>query len=131
MPNARSPRTTKTGGGYGELRVIPIPVADEIRPGDSVADKLVKTLRRLRISFQSGDILVVKHKIVSKSEGRLVDLATIRPSQESMAWAKKYALDARVVKLALRERRPVIRRKNGFLIAETRHGFLRANSGVD
>jgi coenzyme F420-0:L-glutamate ligase/coenzyme F420-1:gamma-L-glutamate ligase len=131
MPNARSPRTTKTGGGIGELRLIPIPVADEIRPGDSVADKLVETLRRLRISFQSGDILVVKHKIVSKSEGRLVDLATIRPSEESIAWAKQYALDARVVELALRESRAVIRRKNGVLITETHHGFLCANSGVD
>ena len=73
----------------------------------------------------------MKHKIVSKSEGRLVDLATIDPSAESIAWAKQYALDARVIELALRESRAVIRRKNGVLITETHHGFLCANSGVD
>jgi len=81
--------------------------------------------------FECGDILVVKHKIVSKAEGRLVDLATIKPSAGSVAWAKKYKLDARVIQLALRESRAVIRRKNGVLITETRHGFICANSGVD
>jgi coenzyme F420-0:L-glutamate ligase / coenzyme F420-1:gamma-L-glutamate ligase len=131
MPSARSSRTKKSGGGYGELRLIPIPLADEIRPGDSLADKLMKALRRLRIRFLSGDILVVKHKIVSKAEGRLVDLATIHPSDESVAWAKQYGLEARVIELALRESRFIIRRKNGVLITETRHGFLCANSGVD
>src|SRR6202042_230872 len=78
-----------------------------------------------------GDILVVKHKIVSKTERRTVDLATITPSAESVAWAKKYRLDARVIELALRESRAVIRRKNGVLISETPHGFICANSGVD
>ena len=114
-----------------ELRLIPILVADEIRPGDALADKLLESLRRVRVRLQSGDILVVKHKIVSKSEGRLVDLATIRPSAESIAWAKQYSLDARVIELALRESRSVIRRKNGVLITETHHGLLCANSGVD
>jgi coenzyme F420-0:L-glutamate ligase/coenzyme F420-1:gamma-L-glutamate ligase len=114
-----------------ELRLIPIPVADEIRPGDPLADKFFDALRRRRLRFQSGDILIVKHKIVSKSEGCLIDLATIRPSAESIAWAQQYALDARVIELALRESRAVIRRKNGVLITETHHGFLCANSGVD
>ncbi len=111
------------------MRLIPIPVADEIRPGDSLADKLAESMRRLR--FHSGDILVVKHKIVSKSEGRLIDLATVEPSAESIAWAKQYSLDARVIELALRESRAVIRRKNGVLITETHHGFICANSGID
>jgi coenzyme F420-0:L-glutamate ligase / coenzyme F420-1:gamma-L-glutamate ligase len=114
-----------------ELRLIPIPLADEIRPGDPLADKLLEGLRRRRLRFQSGDILVVKHKIVSKAEGRIVDLSTIEPSAESMAWAQQYALDARVIELALRESRAVIRRRNGVLITETHHGFLCANSGVD
>lgn len=114
-----------------ELRVIPIAVTGEIHPGDSLAEKLLEALRRLRVRLQSGDILVVKHKIVSKSEGRMVDLATIELSAESIAWAKQYDLDARVIELALRESRAVIRRKNGVLITETHHGFLCANSGVD
>src|SRR4029077_2753633 len=74
---------------------------------------------------------IVKHKIVSKSEGRLVDLTTIQPTRESITWAKQYNLDPRVIELALRESRSIIRRKNGVLITETHHGFLCANSGVD
>ena len=92
---------------------------------------LLASLRLRREVFQAGDILIIKHKIVSKSEGRLVDLATITPSGESIAWAEQYSLDPRVIELALRESRAVIRRKNGVLITETRHGFLCANSGVD
>jgi coenzyme F420-0:L-glutamate ligase / coenzyme F420-1:gamma-L-glutamate ligase len=114
-----------------QLSLLPIPVAGGISSGDSVADKLLQSLRQRSLAFEAGDILVVKHKIVSKEEGRIVDLATIRPSADSIAWAKKYKLDARVIELALRESRAVIRRKNGVLITETRHGFICANSGVD
>lgn len=113
------------------IRLIPIPFAGELVPGDSIADHLIKAMRALRKRFEPGDVLVVKHKIVSKSEGRFVDLATIEPSAESVAWAKQYDLDARVIELALRESRAVIRRRNGVLITETRHGFLCANSGID
>ena len=128
----RQPRRGERNSDFADdLRLIPIPFADEIHPGDSLADKLLEALRRRRLRLQSGDILVVKHKIVSKSEGRLVDLATIQPSAESIAWAKQYDLDARVIELALRESRAVIRRKNGVLITETHHGFLCANSGID
>jgi coenzyme F420-0:L-glutamate ligase/coenzyme F420-1:gamma-L-glutamate ligase len=114
-----------------EIRLIPIPVSGEILPGDSIPEKLLASIRRQRQSFRPGDILIVKHKIVSKAEGRLVDLATIKPSPGSVAWAKKYRLDARVIELALRESRAVIRRANGVLITETHHGFLCANSGID
>jgi coenzyme F420-0:L-glutamate ligase/coenzyme F420-1:gamma-L-glutamate ligase len=113
------------------LHLIPISLADEIQPGDSVAAKLLQSLRENKLAFEPGDILVVKHKIISKAEGKLVDLATIKPSASSVAWAKKYNLDARVIELALRESRAVIRRKNGVLITETHHGFICANSGVD
>jgi len=114
-----------------QLSVIPISLAGEIGPGDSIADKLLQSLRQRAVTLAVGDILVVKHKIVSKAEGRMVDLATIKPSARSIAWAKEYKLDARVIELALRDSRTVIRRKNGVLITETRHGFICANSGVD
>lgn len=127
---ARS-RSSRQKENHAELRVIPIPLADEILAGDSLADKLLEALRRRKLRLRAGDILVVKHKIVSKAEGRVVDLATIEPSPESVDWAKQYGLDARVIELALRESRSVIRRKNGVLITETHHGFLCANSGVD
>ncbi|MGD0569287.1 MAG: coenzyme F420-0:L-glutamate ligase [Candidatus Sulfotelmatobacter sp.] len=130
MPSVQTKRHSKPLAPV-EMRIIPIPLSDEIKPGDSLADKLLQALRQRNRVFESGDILVVKHKIVSKAESRIVDLATIKPSSHSIAWAKKYKLDARVVELALRESRAVIRRKNGVLITETRHGFICANSGVD
>src|SRR5580704_11325279 len=128
---APAPKGRKRLPPPGELRIIPIPVANEIRPGDALAEILLNSLRPRRLRLQSGDILIVKHKIVSKAEGQIVDLNTIQPSKESITWAKQYDLDPRVIELALRESRAVIRRRNGVLITETRHGFLCANSGVD
>jgi coenzyme F420-0:L-glutamate ligase/coenzyme F420-1:gamma-L-glutamate ligase len=114
-----------------ELRLIPIPLTVEIKSGDSIADELLAALRNDNRAFEPGDILVVKHKIVSKAEGRLVALSTIQPSAESAAWAEQHGLNPQVIDLALRESVGVIRRKNGVLITETRHGFICANSGID
>ena len=114
-----------------EIRVIPIAMVGEIKSKDSLAEKLLESMAEHHAAFESGDILVVKHKVVSKAEGRIVDLATIKPSPATVAWAKKYRLNAHVIELAMRESRAVIRRKNGVLITETRHGFICANSGVD
>src|SRR6202047_4507069 len=115
----------------GGLRLLPISFAEEIASGGALAEKLLHSLRGQRVSLRQGDILVIKHKIVSKAEGGMVDLATIRPSADSVSWAQKYGLDARVVELALREGRSVVRRKNGVLITETSHGLVCANSGGD
>ena len=114
-----------------ELKLVPISLSGEIKPGDSLADKLLQALREKNVVLESGDILVIKHKIVSKAENCLVDLATVKPSAASVRWAKAYGLDARVTEVAVRESRGVIRRKNGVLITETKHGFICANSGVD
>lgn len=114
-----------------DIRLIPISLNDEIKARDSLADKFLQALNRRGESFIAGDILVVKHKVVSKSEGRWFDLASVKPSEASIAWAKKYNLDARVIELALRESRSVIRQQNGVLITETKSGFICANSGVD
>jgi coenzyme F420-0:L-glutamate ligase / coenzyme F420-1:gamma-L-glutamate ligase len=111
-----------------ELRIIPVPLADEIRPGDSLRQKLLPTLSR---RLQAGDILIIKHKIISKAEGQLVDLNTLRPSASTRAWARRYNLDPRVTTLALRESKSILRRRRGVLITETHHGFICANTGVD
>src|SRR5437773_9619409 len=79
-----------------DLRIIPIPLDDEIKSGDSVTDKILGGMKDQNLAFIAGDILVVKHKIVSKAEGQIVDLAKIRPSAASRAWARHYRLDARV-----------------------------------
>ena len=115
----------------GELRIIPVPFPDDIRQGDRLADKLLHAMRHPKLSLKAGDILIVKHKIVSKAEGRLVKLEGIQPSASSRAWARRYHLDARVTEVALRESKRVVRRKGGVLITETRHGLICANSGVD
>ncbi len=114
-----------------ELRIIPVPVRGEIKSGDSLAERLVRALRQHGLSLAQGDILVVKHKIVSKAEGQLVELATITPSASSRTWARRYHLDARVTELALKQSKRVVRRKRGVLITETQHGLVCANSGVD
>jgi coenzyme F420-0:L-glutamate ligase / coenzyme F420-1:gamma-L-glutamate ligase len=129
--SASARKQTESRHPHPGLHLIPIPLTDEIQPGDSVAEKLLQSLRKNKLAFKRGDILVVKHKIISKAEGQFVDLAAIKPSASSIAWAKKYKLDARVIELALRESRAVIRRKNGVLITQTHHGFICANSGVD
>jgi coenzyme F420-0:L-glutamate ligase / coenzyme F420-1:gamma-L-glutamate ligase len=114
-----------------EVQILPIFVEGEIHAGDSLTAKLLGAAASAGLRFQDGDILVVKHKIVSKAEGAFVALDQIRPSTSSRAWARRYGLDARVTELALRESRRIVRRKRGVLITETRHGFICANSGVD
>src|SRR5438093_10947610 len=114
-----------------ELRIIPIPLDDEINAGESVTDKILGGMKDKKLVFIAGDILVVIHKIVSKAEGQIVDLAKIRPSAASRAWARRFKLDARVTELAMSQSRRVVRRKRGVLITETAHGAICANSGVD
>jgi coenzyme F420-0:L-glutamate ligase/coenzyme F420-1:gamma-L-glutamate ligase len=115
----------------GEVRILPIAVNGEIRAEESLCARLLAATRSLGLSFQDGDILIVKHKVVSKAEGALVALDEIRPSAASRVWARRYGLDARVTELAVRESRRIVRRERGVLITETRHGFVCANSGVD
>jgi coenzyme F420-0:L-glutamate ligase / coenzyme F420-1:gamma-L-glutamate ligase len=68
-----------------ELGVIPVPLSGDVRPGDSLVDKFLDALKRRRVSLAKGDILVVKHKIVSKAEGQLIQLNTIKASARSRA----------------------------------------------
>jgi coenzyme F420-0:L-glutamate ligase/coenzyme F420-1:gamma-L-glutamate ligase len=113
------------------LQVLPVPFSEEIRHGDSLVQKLLGALKSNRLSLKAGDILIVKHKIVSKAEGQLVELDKIKPSPSARAWARRYKVDARVIELALAQSRRVVRRKRGVLITETLHGMVCANSGVD
>jgi coenzyme F420-0:L-glutamate ligase/coenzyme F420-1:gamma-L-glutamate ligase len=102
----------------------------EVVPGDSIAGLIVDALARGRLRFHGGDILVVKHKIVSKAEGRMVALGSVKPSAAARSFARSNSVDARVVELALREASRVVRKKH-ILITETQHGLVCANSGVD
>lgn len=122
-------QTPYTIGG-GEIRAIPVRGMRDVFPGDSVADMIVDTLALGGLRLHEGDILVVKHKIVAKAEDRRVLLDSVRPSAQARQFAARNRVDARVVELALREAKRVLRKKH-VLITETRHGFVCANSGVD
>ena len=120
----------------GELRIIAVPLSDEVQRGDDLAEKLTRALRHQNLKLEFGDILVVKHKIVSKAEGRIASLATVKPSAAARSWARRSGSDPRVVELALSEsvrvvRKKIVAKRKGVLITQTHHGFVCANSGVD
>jgi coenzyme F420-0:L-glutamate ligase/coenzyme F420-1:gamma-L-glutamate ligase len=114
-----------------EIRIIPLPGVPEVRAGDAVAKLLLDALARAGLKLAERDVLVVKHKIISKAEGRTVRLDDVQPSPKAAEWAARYNLDARVVEVALRESGRIVRQENGVLITQTRHGLVCANSGVD
>ncbi len=114
----------------GELRAIPVLGIRDVFAGDSVANLVVDALALGGLRFHDGDILVVKHKIVSKAEGRTVALDSVKPSAAARKFATSNSTDARIVELALREAVRVVRKKH-VLITETRQGLVCANSGVD
>ena len=114
-----------------EIRVIPLRGMGEVRAGDDVAALLLEALSRAGLRLAEHDVLVIKHKIISKAEGRLVALQSVQPSRQATEWATRYKLDARVVELALRESGRIVRQENGILITQTRHGLVCANSGID
>ena len=98
-------RARNSEGSAGEVRILPVPVRGEIRAGESLSERLLAAMGSHGVHFQDGDILVVKHKVVSKSEGSLVALDEVEPSKASRTWARQHGLDARVSELALRESR--------------------------
>lgn len=113
-----------------EIRAIPIDGIGEVRPGDDIADVTLCALRSKRRSLSQDDILVITHKIVSKAEGQIVALGSIKPSRKAVAWAKKFKLDPRLTQIAW-DQGIVVRQHHGVTITETPHGFVCANSGVD
>ncbi len=114
----------------GELRAIPVLGVREVFAGDSVADLVIDALALGGLRLHDGDILIVKHKIVSKAEDRKVVLDSVKPSPAARQFAAKNHLNARVVELAMREAKRIVRKKH-ILITETVHGLVCANSGVD
>lgn len=103
----------------------------EIRPGDDVAGAIIQTARANDMRIAEDDIFVVAQKIVSKAEGRVVQLDQVTPSERARLWAERWSKDARVVELVLRESKRMVRMERGVIISETRHGFVCANAGID
>jgi coenzyme F420-0:L-glutamate ligase/coenzyme F420-1:gamma-L-glutamate ligase len=113
------------------IEIFGIPGLPEIVPGTDLAAVIFDAASAAGRPLASDDILVVTSKIVSKAEGRVVDLATVDVSPFARQYAERWEKDPAVVELVLREARRVVRQVGPVLITETRHGFVCANSGVD
>lgn len=113
------------------LILTPLTNIPLIRQGDDLADVIVKALHATAIQLRDDDILVIAQKIVSKAEGRMVDLATVIPSERALELGSKTEKDPRVVELILKESNEILRARPGAIIVEHRLGFVCANAGID
>jgi coenzyme F420-0:L-glutamate ligase/coenzyme F420-1:gamma-L-glutamate ligase len=113
------------------LTVYPLAEIPEVRPGDDLTRLLWNAVQRAQIGLAPGDVLVVTQKIVSKAEDSRVRLDSIQPSAQARAWAAAWGHDPRQVELVLRESKRIVKMERGLIIAETRHGFICANAGID
>jgi coenzyme F420-0:L-glutamate ligase/coenzyme F420-1:gamma-L-glutamate ligase len=113
------------------VELLAIPDLPMVAPGDDLAALVAAGLMRGEIQPRAGDVLVLAQKIVSKAEGRSVDLATVTPSARAVALAAEVGKDPRLVELILSESVRVVRSRPNVLIVEHRLGFVMANAGID
>ncbi len=113
------------------LTLAALPDFPLVRPGDDLAALLADRLTAAGLVPRDGDVLVLAQKIVSKAEGRIVDLATVTPSPRALALAAEVGKDPRLVETILSESTRVVRHRPNLLIMEHRLGFVMANAGVD
>jgi coenzyme F420-0:L-glutamate ligase / coenzyme F420-1:gamma-L-glutamate ligase len=113
------------------LEIIPLKGFPEVREGADIPSLLLAAAKRSRLVLKDGDAIVVKQKIVSKAEGRLVRLRDVKPGARARVLAAEQGKDPRLVELILREAVRVVRAGHGVIITETKHGLVCANSGVD
>ena len=114
-----------------EIRVIGIKGMPEAKPGDDLAGQMLEAAQRQGTSIESGDVIVVTQKIVSKAEGRVVSIDSVEPSPLALAITEGHRRDPRHTELILRESRRIVRMDRGVIISETHHGFNCANAGID
>lgn len=120
----------------GRLTAVALPALPEVRPGDDLGRLVAEAWRALMaedatLAPTRDDVIVVTQKVVSKAEGRIVDLRTIEPRPEAVDWARRWDKDPRQVEVVLQESAEVVRMEHGVLISRTRHGYVCANAGVD
>ena len=108
------------------MKITPVYIDKEINSDDNLSKIILNSA-----NVTDGDILVIAQKIISKQEGRLVELSTVNPSLLSEGISSQYKKDPRIVELVLSESKRIVRMKNGLIITETKNGFICANSGID
>jgi coenzyme F420-0:L-glutamate ligase/coenzyme F420-1:gamma-L-glutamate ligase len=109
--------------------IIPIQGMPKIGEGDDISSLIINAIKK--IDLKDHDIIVITQKIVSKAEGRMIELASIKPSRRALKLGKELQKDPRVVEMILRESSRILRLGHGVIITETKHGFVCANAGVD
>jgi coenzyme F420-0:L-glutamate ligase / coenzyme F420-1:gamma-L-glutamate ligase len=116
----------------GRVELIALDGIGEVRPGDDLAALITTAADASDVRLADDDVVVVTQKIVSKAEGRLVELSSVEPSDFARDWAERWDKDARQVELVLRESASIVRMgPGGLIISRTRHGLVCANAGVD
>lgn len=128
---ARGAPGAREAAAAPELRLIALPDFPVVQAGDDLAALTISALSRAGLTLRSDDVLVYAQKIVSKSEGRQVALASVSPSARALELARIVEKDARLVELVLREARRVVRAAKDVLIVEDRRGLIMANAGID
>lgn len=113
------------------LQIFGVPGLPEVVPGSDLAAMILEAAAAAGSPLADGDVVVVTSKIVSKAEGRLVELDDVEPSPFAEAWSKEWDKDPAVTELVLRESKRIVRQIGPILITETHHGFVCANSGID
>lgn len=113
------------------IQILPLRISADIKQGDNLAEIITSAARTAGTDILDDDIVVVAQKVVSKAEGRVMDLGQIKPSKKALTLARSHGKDPRLMEVILRESRRVLRAKNGVIITETHHGFVCANSAVD
>src|ERR671912_36649 len=114
-----------------KIEIIPIYLNININPKVKLLNTLLESIKNNNQNIKNGDIIVIAQKIISKNEGRSVNLKNIIPSCRSIELGRKINKDPRIVELILQESRKIVRVSNNTIITETRHGFICANSGID
>jgi coenzyme F420-0:L-glutamate ligase / coenzyme F420-1:gamma-L-glutamate ligase len=113
------------------VQIFGVPGLPEIVPGSDLAAMILGAAVDAGTPLADGDVVVVTSKIVSKAEGRLVELADVEPSPFATEWSRTWEKDPAVTEIVLRESKRIVRQMGPVLITETHHGFVCANSGID
>ena len=108
------------------LQILPVHIEKEITPDDNLSKIIINSA-----DIDDGDILVIAQKVISKQEGRIVALSSVKPSLLSEGISSQYNKDPRIIELILSESKRIVRMKGGLIIVETNHGFICANAGID
>jgi coenzyme F420-0:L-glutamate ligase / coenzyme F420-1:gamma-L-glutamate ligase len=115
------------------IQIIPIYIKGQITPNSNLVNTLLRAVKENKNNqiIKNGDIIVLAQKIISKNEGRIINLDNINPSQKSTDLSKQIDKDSRIIELILQESNKIVRIFNNIIIAETHHGFICANAGID